>query len=66
MAKRTDFDYARKTAELEVLLAKLQDSTTPLDEAIKLHAAGQKLVGELEDFLKHAENEVHEHLTKAE
>lgn len=66
MTKQTDFDYAGKTAELEALLAQLQDPETQLDEAMKLHSTGQKLVGELEEFLKHAENEVHKRLTKAE
>ncbi len=66
MTKQIAFDYTAKTAELEAVLAKLQDSATPLDEAMKLHTTGQKLVGEIEDFLKLAKNEVHKHLAKAE
>ncbi len=66
MAKQVTFDYAAKTAELEAVLATLQDPATPLDEAMKLHTAGKKLVSEIEEFLKHAENEVRTHLAKAE
>ncbi len=66
MAKHATFDYAAKTAELEAVLAGLQDSATPLDEAMKLHADGLKLVAEIEAFLKLAENEVQKHLAKAE
>lgn len=64
--KKQAFDYAAKMAELEALLETLQNPATPLDEAIKLHSSGQKLVVELEGFLKQAENEVHKHLAKAE
>lgn len=66
MPKQVSFDYAAKMAELEGLLARLQDPTTPLDEAMKLHAAGQILIHEIEDFLKHAENEVQTHVAKGE
>ncbi len=63
MTKHTDFDYAAKTAELDTVLAQLQTTDTPLDEAMKLHEKGRKLVAELEDFLKHAENEVNKQLS---
>ena len=66
MAKQATFDYAAKTAELEGILTQLQDSGTPLDKAMELHTAGLKLVGEIETFLKLAENEVQKHLAKAE
>lgn len=49
------FDYAAKFAELEEVLDELQDTNTPLDEAIRLHEKGKKLVAELEDYLKGAE-----------
>lgn len=64
MTKQTEFDYAAKTAELEALLAKLQNTDTPLDEAMKLHETGRVLVSELEKFLKQAENEVHKQLAE--
>ncbi len=57
MAKSTEasFDYAAKTAELETVLAQLQSDDISLDEAIKLHDVGKKLVAELEEYLKTAE-----------
>lgn len=64
--KKQVFDYASKMAELEALLETLQDPATSLDKAIVLHTSGRKLVAELEDFLKQAENEIHKHLAKAE
>lgn len=54
----TEFDYAAKTRELEDLLQQLQSHDIPLDEALRLHAAGKKLVCDIENFLQHAENEV--------
>lgn len=57
MTKITDehFDYAAKNAELEALLAQLQNNDISLDEAIRLHDAGKKLVAELEKYLQTAE-----------
>lgn len=51
----TNFDYAAKTAQLENILAQLQGSEITLDKAIQLHDAGEKLVTELEAYLKNAE-----------
>lgn len=62
MARQANnFDYAQKSAELEALLARLQDPTIQIDEATKLHATGVKLVEEIEAYLKQAENEVRKH-----
>lgn len=59
MAKKTDeFDFRAKTAELDELLAKLQDSDIQVDEAARLYESGLKLISELEDYLEHAENVV--------
>lgn len=58
------FDYAAKTEELEGVLAHLQAEEIQLDEALKLHAAGKALIGEIEHYLKHAENEVKKQLAK--
>ncbi len=57
MTKSTgaSFDYVAKTSELETILAKLQSNDISLDEAIKLHETGKKLVAELEGYLKTAE-----------
>jgi exodeoxyribonuclease VII small subunit len=60
----TNFDYAAKTEELEGILAHLQSEDIQLDEALKLHETGKKLIAEIEDYLRHAENEVKKHLAK--
>ncbi|MBL8122124.1 exodeoxyribonuclease VII small subunit [Candidatus Saccharibacteria bacterium] len=58
------FDYAAKTEELEGVLAQLQSEDIRLDEALRLHEAGTKLLAEIGDYLRYAENEVKEHLAK--
>ncbi|MEO6760821.1 MAG: exodeoxyribonuclease VII small subunit [Candidatus Saccharimonadales bacterium] len=55
---KPEFDFRAKSAELDELLAKLQDSSIQVDEAAKLYESGQKLIAELEDYLNHAENVV--------
>jgi len=64
MAKKTDdFDYRTKAAELDRIVADLQNPDIQIDEATKLHAAGLKLIGELEAYLRQAEVEVKKHVT---
>ena len=59
MAKKTDtFDYQTQSAELERIVLELQNPDIDITEATKLHAAGLKLVGELETYLTKAEIEV--------
>jgi exodeoxyribonuclease VII small subunit len=66
MAKKTDsFDYGAKATELEALLEQLQHSDIQVDEATKLHAAGLKLITELEAYLNQAENEVRKHVSES-
>lgn len=60
MAQNT-FDYRKKAAELEAVVAKLQDPDIQIDEAVTLHAQGLKLVAELETYLTQAENEIKKH-----
>ena len=63
MAKKSEtFDYRAKAAELETIVADLQNPDIQIDQATKLHAAGLKLVGELEGYLKQAEVEVKKHI----
>jgi exodeoxyribonuclease VII small subunit len=63
MAKKTEeFDYAAKSAELERIVNDLQDPEIDIAEATKLHAAGLKLIGELETYLEKAEIEVRKHV----
>jgi len=63
MAKKTEvFDYRAKAAELESIVADLQNPDIQIDDATKLHAAGLKLIAELEAYLKQAEIAVKQHL----
>jgi exodeoxyribonuclease VII small subunit len=65
MAKKSDsFDYQTKAAELERIVGDLQNPDIDIAEATKLHAAGLKLVGELEDYLNKAEIEVRKHVAE--
>lgn len=59
--KIADFNYRTAAAELEKLLAALQDPDIQIEEATRLHARGTKLVDELEAYLLQAENKVHSH-----
>ncbi len=63
MAKKTDnFDYRTKADELEHIVTALQDPDIQIDEATKLHAAGLKLVEELDAYLNQAEIIVKKHV----
>ena len=62
MAKKVEFNYGEKAAELEEIVARLQNPDIQIDEATKLHAAGLELVDELEAYLKQAEIEVRRHV----
>lgn len=55
MAKNEQFDYAAKVAALDAIIAQLQQNDTPIDEAIRLHDEGKKLVAELNEYLETAE-----------
>lgn len=67
MAKKTgEFNYREKAEELERIITTLQNPDTEIDEATKLHAAGLKLVGELEEYLDQAEVEVKKHVSSTE
>jgi len=62
MAKKTDFDYSAKVAEMEQIVADLQNPEIDIADATKLHAAGLKLIDELEAYLKQAEVTVKKHV----
>lgn len=68
MAKKalSDFDYRAKAAELEQIVANLQNPDIQVDEATRLHAAGVKLAEELEAYLTKAEITVKKHLASTE
>ena len=48
-------------AELEEVLASLQDSALSVDNALQLHKKGNELVAELENYLKEAEVVIRKH-----
>ncbi len=52
--------YKELQAELDRVLADLQSADLDIDKALNLHKQGQKLVVELEKYLKTAENQVKE------
>jgi exodeoxyribonuclease VII small subunit len=60
------FDYTKKAAELDEVLARLQDPDIQVDEATKLYDAGLKLVDEIETYLNQAENTVRKHVATGE
>jgi exodeoxyribonuclease VII small subunit len=63
MANKTEtFDYTAKAAELERIVSELQNPDIQIDEATKLHAAGLKLVTDLEAYLNQAEITVKKHV----
>lgn len=64
MAKKAEFDYRTKAAELERIVAELQNPDIQIDEATKLHAEGLKLIEELEAYLNQAEVEVKRHVVR--
>ncbi len=56
MAKQQD--YKALMAELQLLLADMQSGDIDVDEALRKYERGQKLVAELSDYLKNAENTI--------
>lgn len=64
MPRKTEFDYQSKSAELERIVANLQNPDIDIAEATKLHATGLKLIGELETYLEKAEIEVRRHVAE--
>lgn len=50
--------YKTLKDKLDVLIAKLQDPSIDLDEALKLHKEGKKLIVQLENYLKDVEQKV--------
>ena len=58
MAQKKPLDYKELNNELDDILDQLQNPETDIDEALLLYARGQKVVKELEQYLKTAENSV--------
>lgn len=52
--------YSELSEELDDVLVRLQGEEIDVDEAIKLYERGMALAGELETYLKAAENKIEE------
>lgn len=50
--------YRELQAELDKVLDELQSSELDIDKALDLYKQGQKLIAELEKYLKTAKNEI--------
>lgn len=55
MTKKT---YRELQSELDDVLAALQTAELDIDKALELYKKGQKLIDQLEDYLKTAKNEI--------
>ncbi len=51
-------DYQALSAELEEILGRLQSGDLQIDEALKAHERGQKIIAQLQMYLKTAENSI--------
>lgn len=51
-------NYGEIKEQLDEVLEKMQDPNTDLDQVLKLHQKGKKLVKELESYLKGVEKEI--------
>lgn len=50
--------YRELQSELDSVLAELQSAELDIDKALDLYKRGQKLIVQLEDYLKKAKNEI--------
>lgn len=50
--------YQELKEQLDTILDRLQDPATEIDDAIKLHETGKKLLAELEAYLEQAEQKI--------
>ena len=58
MPSKTTPDYSSLSAELEAVMTELQREDLDVDAALKHYQRGLALIGELEQYLKTAENKV--------
>lgn len=65
MAKKP-IDYLKLSAELDVIIAKLQDEETNIDEALELYEKGVTIASDLQEYLKTAENRLRKIQTDGE
>lgn len=51
-------NYKNLKSELDELVAKLEDESLDIDEAIKLYEKSQKVIAEMETYLKKSEAKI--------
>lgn len=56
--EKEEFNFEKELARLKDIVMKIQTNELPLDESIKLYEEGNKIIKELNDELKKAENKV--------
>ncbi len=50
--------YKEMSEQLDMIVAELQDGNTDVDEALKKYEEASKLIGDMEKYLKTAENKI--------
>jgi exodeoxyribonuclease VII small subunit len=55
---KQEIDYQKLSSELQDILNRLDTNDLDVDAAIKQYERGMEIVGQLEDYLKTAENKV--------
>ena len=53
-----EFDFEKELNKLKDIVNKIQDSDVSLDESLKLYEEGNKIIAELSEELKKAEDKV--------
>lgn len=55
---KKDIDYQALNDELQAILSKLDETDGDIDTAIKEYERGMEIVGQLETYLKEADNKI--------
>ena len=56
--KKVPTDYQSLNRKLDELVARLQDEQTSIDESLELYVSAAKLIEQMENYLKTAENKL--------
>ncbi len=57
-SEQVQFNYQLKSAELEAIIAKLQNEQTSIDDSLKLYNDAKQLIKELSEYLLSAKNQL--------
>ena len=57
-SREVEFNYQLKSAELEAIIAKLQNEQTSIDDSLKLYNDAKQLIKELSEYLLSAKNQL--------